>query len=239
MTSPYHPSTVAYPLLNQLLDYLMPLPVSPTSSTITLTSMPVSCDIAPTTTPLPVSSSEAATATLSTSTLLSISSLMTVAVQRSSSPIHLSSSNPPPSSSNTAALPLLPQDAIAVSSHLQQYSAVRQLTHDLQQRKPRHPNRPQLPPGEAGSPVQRIVHTAIYKQKLHKYNETLKLYEDHIDELLKQTTAELDKINNNVDSVVTNLHPPPFSKLRKYKSPEYKIPLLLFRYSHSLFSRAI
>ena len=106
--------------------------------------------------------------------------------------------NHSPSSSNTAPLPLplLPQDAVTTSPHLQQYLAVRQLTHDLQLRKSRHPKRPQLPPGEAGTPVRRIVHTAVYKQKFSQYNQTLKLYEDHIDELLKQTTAELDKIIN-------------------------------------------
>ena len=97
MTS-YPPSTVAYPLLNQLLDSFMPLPVSSTASTFTLTPLPVSsCHAATTTTSLPVLS---ATATTSTSTLLPISSLMTAAVQTSSSPIH-SSSNLPPSLSNT------------------------------------------------------------------------------------------------------------------------------------------
>ena len=90
-------------------------------------------------------------------------------------------------------LPLLPQDAVATSPHLQQYFAVRQLTHDLQLRKSRHPKRPQLLPGKAGTPVRRIVHTAVYKQKLYQYNQALKQYEDHINELLKQTTAELDK----------------------------------------------
>ena len=72
-----------------------------------------------------------------------------------------------------------------------------ELTHDLQLRKPRLPKRPQLPPGEAGTPVRRIVHTAVYKQKLFQYNETLKLYDAHIDELLQQTTTELEKIINS------------------------------------------
>ena len=134
MTSSYPPSTVANPLLNQLLDPLMTLPVSSTASTFTLTSMPVSsCDAATTTTSLPVSS---ATANTSTSTLPLISSLVTAAVQTSSSPIHSSSSNLPPSSSNTAALLLLPQDAVATSPHLQQHSAACQLTHDLQKKAP-------------------------------------------------------------------------------------------------------
>ena len=137
MTSPYPPSTVAYPLLIKLLDSLMPLTVSSTASTFTLTSMPVSsCDTATINTSLPVPS---ATTTTSTSTFPPSSSLMTAAVQTSSSPIHSSSSNPPPSSSNTAALHLLPQDSVATSPPLQQCSAVRQLTHDLQLRNPRHP----------------------------------------------------------------------------------------------------
>ena len=227
MTSSYPPSTVAYPLLNQLLDSLMPLPVPSTASTFTLTPMPVSsCDAAITTTSLPVSS---VTATTSTFTLPPISSLMSATVQTSFSPSHSSSSNLSPSSSNTAALPssntaalplpLLPQDALATSPHLQQYSAVRQLTHDLQLRKPRHPKRPQLPAGEAGTSVRRIVHTAVYKQKLFQCNQTLKLYEDRIDELLQQTTTDFDKIIN------IKLQPP-HSKLRKFQHPAYKIPQL-------------
>ena len=131
---------------------------------------------------------------------------MSTAVQTSPTPIQSSSSTLP--SSNTT-LPLLPQDAVATSSHLQQYSAVRQLTNDLQQRKPRHPKRPQLPPGEAGTPVRKIVHTTVCKQKLNQYNHTLELFEIHIDELLKQTTAELDNIITNVDSIVNKLQPTP------------------------------
>ena len=49
---------------------------------------------------------------------------------------------------------------------LQQYSAVRQLTSDSQQRKPRDSKRPQTPPYEAGSSTKRIVHTAVNEQKL-------------------------------------------------------------------------
>ena len=33
-----------------------------------------------------------------------------------------------------------------------------------------------IAPGEAGTPVRRIVHTAVYKQKLLQKNNTLKLY---------------------------------------------------------------
>ena len=74
--------------------------------------------------------------------------------------------------SSSAPLPLLPEDAAATSPHLQQISAVRQLTRDLQQRKPRHRKRPQLHPVEAGTP-DRMVHTAEYKQKLTQYNNAL------------------------------------------------------------------
>ena len=45
----------------------------------------------------------------------------------------------------TQPLTLLPQDAVATSALLQQFSAVRQLTHNLQQRKPRHPKHPHCP----------------------------------------------------------------------------------------------
>ena len=64
-------------------------------------------------------------------------------------------------SSPSAPLPLLPQDAVATSPHLQQFSADRHLTLDLQQRKPHHPKRPQLPPGETGTPTKREVHSAV------------------------------------------------------------------------------
>ena len=160
MTSSYPPSTVAYPLLTQLLGPFMPVTVSSTSSTFTLP-------------PPSVSSGDTATTTTSTSTLPSISYLMSTAVQTSPPPIQSSSSNLPSSSSSTITLPLLPPDALATSSHLQQHSAVRQLTNDLQQRKPRHPKRSQLPPGEAGIPIRRIVQTAVYKHKLNQYNITL------------------------------------------------------------------
>ena len=88
----------------------------------------------------------------------------------------------------------------------------------MQLRKPRHPKRPKLPPGEASTPVRRIFHTAVHKQKLSQYIQTLKLYEDQNDELLKQTTADFDKIINN------KLQPP--SKLRKFHHPAYKTPQL-------------
>ena len=110
-STPHPPSRLAYPHLNQMLDSLLSVPVSSTSSIFTL----------PSTSPLPP-----------------ISSLLPSAAQ----------------SSNSAHLPLLPQDAVATSTHLR-FSALRQLTCDLQQRKPRHPKRTQIPPGEAGSPTKK------------------------------------------------------------------------------------
>ena len=172
---------MASPLLNQLLDSLLPVPVSSTSSTFTLLPLPISSRDTPTTT---------------------TSYLTSTAVQTSPRPIQSSSSTLTSSSSSTTTLPLLPQDAVATSSYLQQYAAVRQLTNDLQQKKPRHPKCPQLPPGEEGTPVIRIVHTAIYKQSFNQCHNTLKPHENYIDEVLNQTTAELDKIITNVDSVV-------------------------------------
>ena len=67
-------------------------------------------------------------------------------------------------SSNCLPLPLLPQDAVATSAHLEQVSAVRQLTRDFQQLKPRHPKRPQLLPVEADSPTKRSVQTGVYNR---------------------------------------------------------------------------
>ena len=42
-------------------------------------------------------------------------------------------------SSTSSPLPLVPLDAVTTSSHLQQHSAVRQLTRELQRRKPQTP----------------------------------------------------------------------------------------------------
>ena len=75
------------------------------------------------------------------------------------------------------------------------------MTRDLQQKKPKHSRRPHLPSDIIHQPVRRLVHTVVYKQKLNQYIDALKLYEKHIDELIEQTTFELDKINNK---------PPPF-----------------------------
>ena len=79
--------------------------------------------------------------------------------------------------SSSAPLPLLQEDVVATSPKMQQISAVRHVTRDLQQRKPRHPKRPQLLPGEACTPTKRIVLTALHEQKLTQYNNVLKLYE--------------------------------------------------------------
>ena len=210
MTSHRHPpSTVAYPILTQLLDSL--------PGQCLLHRQPSPCRRRPSHLQQPLHP-------LCRPSLLSCRPLCKLLPPfRSRVPV-----------SSTTTLPLLPQDAFATSPHLQQYSAIRQLTHDLQERKPRHPKRPQLPPGEAGTPVRRIVHTAEYEKNLLQYNTTLKLCENYIDELLKQTTAELDKIITNVDSVVNKLKPPPVSKLRQFKSPVYKITPLPPTYSNSL-----
>ena len=113
-----------------------------------------------------------------------------------------------PSSSD--ALPLLPQDAVATSSHLQQSSVVRQLTRDLQKKNPK---RPQLPPEKLV--LQRTLHTAVYKQKLHHYNNSLKIYEQYLNELILQQAAELDKIIQKLNFLVNHFTPP--SKLTKLR----------------------
>ena len=50
----------------------------------------------------------------------------------------------------------------------------------------------------------RLVHTAVYKQKLNQYNEALKHHEQYIDQLLSEQAAELTKIIINVDTTVNN-----------------------------------
>ena len=57
------------------------------------------------------------------------------AAHSSSAPVQCSSSSIP-------SLPPLLQDAVATSAHLRKFSAVHQLTKDLQQREPRHPKGP-------------------------------------------------------------------------------------------------
>ena len=92
----------------------------------------------------------------------------------------------------------------------------RQLTRDLQKREPRHPKRPQLPPGEARTPTKRIVHTVVYKRKKLS---TLKLYELYLKQLLTEQAAELDKIVKVVNVLGNHFTPP--SKLTKFKSYRY------------------
>ena len=217
MTS-YPPSTFAYPLFNQLLDSSLPFPVSSTSSTFTLPT------VATTSSSFPISSSSATPTVVSviSSNVASVTSAVSLSpissfVNTTASNTSASTTSPVLSSSISSLVSsiespffLHPKDAVATSPHFQQYSAVRQLTRDLQQKKPKHPRRPPLPSDVIGKPVRRLVHTVVYKQKLNQYIDALKLYEKHIDELIEQTTFELNKINNK----------PPPSKLRKFKTPQ-------------------
>ena len=193
--SDYPPSTLAYPLPYQLLDSFLPFPVSSTSSTFTLSTMD---------TP---SSLSVASLVSSTSTVQSPPSSSLLATTTSLPLPVLSSSLQIPVVMTDPTLSIHPQDAVATSPNLQQYSAVRQLTNDLQIKKPRHLRRPQLPSDGIRPPIRRLVHTAVYKQKLAQYINALKLYETHLDELIQQTTFELDNIKNKL----------PPSKLRKFK----------------------
>ena len=118
----YPSSTTAYPTLNKLLDSLVSPPfISHTPSSMSSTF---------------------------TSTSI-VTTLKTSAMPLPPIPSLLPTS--PHSSSSFVTLPLLLQDAVATSSNLQQFSAVRQLTQDLQKIKTRHPKRPQLSPGETGT----------------------------------------------------------------------------------------
>ena len=147
-SSSYPPSTLAFSLLNQLLHSLLPVPVSSTSSTFTLSMSSIP-------------SLDTATITFTSSTLPPISYLMITANQPSAPPTQTSSSSLPSSSSSNTSLPLSPHDAVATSAYLRQYSAVRQLTNEMQQRKPCQPKHPQLPPGKADTPTRRIVHNGV------------------------------------------------------------------------------
>ena len=113
----------------------------------------------------------------------------------------------------------MPEAAVGTSSHLQQFSAVRQLTQDLQQRKPGLSKRLQPPPGDAGTPTERNIHTAVYKQKLDQYNNALKLCEQYLNQRLSEPATEINKNNNNVNAIVNNIQTP--SSLAKYKSSAY------------------
>ena len=105
----YAPSTLAYPHLNQMLDSLPSGPVSSTSSTFNL---PTSCHF--------YCVCHCHVFLFNTAAIISF---MPSATQTPSSP----------------SLALLPEDAVATTVHLQQFSAVRQQTRDLQQRETRHP----------------------------------------------------------------------------------------------------
>ena len=235
--SEYPSSSLAYPLLNQLLDSLTPFPVSSTASTFTLSTMDTSSSVVSSTnTSSSVTSSSSSSSVSSTSTLQPpLSSLVTTTTLQPplssltttpSLPLPVMSSLPQPTVLPLSTPPLHPQDAVATAPNLQQYSAVRQLTNDLQIKKPRHPKRPQLSTGNH-PPVRRLVHTVVYKQKLAQYIDALKLYEKHLDELIYQTTLQLDIINNTL----------PPSKLRKFKSPPSThrplIPLTIQILSHN------
>ena len=214
--SDYPPSSMAYPLLNQLLDSLLPLPASSTSSTFTLSTMATSlCVASSSNTSLSVASSSTTSLSVASPSSSSVSStptlpppLSSLVTTTSSLQIPVISSLPHPTFLTTSNLPLHPHDAVATSPNLQQFSAVRQLTHDLQIKKPRHPKRPQLSSHGTNPPVRRLVHSVIYKQKLSQYIDALTMYEKHFDELIYQTTLQLDIINNTL----------PPSKLRKFKS---------------------
>ena len=198
--SSYPSSTLVYPHLNQLLDSLLPIYVSSTSSTFTLSSVVDSS-------PLPATTLDSSTSSDQLPRISSTSSnqlppITTLLTTTAAIPLPVLS----PLQSSIKLTPSLtefshflhPKDAVATSPNLQQYSAVRQLTGDLQKRKPRHPRRPQPPFDGIGPPVRRLVHTAVYKQKIAQYIDALKLYEKHLDELINQTTLELDKLNNTL-----------------------------------------
>ena len=206
--SDYPSSSMAYPLLNQLLDSLLPFPVSSTSSTFTLsttdTSLSVTSSSDTSLSLVSSSSSVSSTPTLQPPHSSSVTTtplpppLSSTVTPTSSLQIPVISSLPHPTLLTTSNIPLHPHDAVATSPNLQQFSAVRQLTNDLQIKKPRHPKRPQLSSHGSGPPVRRLVHSVIYKQKLSQYIDALKMYEKHLDELIYQTTLQLDIINNTL-----------------------------------------
>ena len=206
--SSYPPSILAYPLLNQLLNSFLPFPASSTSSTFTLPSI----DASSTSSSISSQTTTVTSLVSSTSTvhLPPISPLLTTTASTTLPVISSSLQSPVEMTDLTSSLH--PKNAVTTSPNLQQYSAVRQLTTDLLRNKPRHPRRPQPPLDGIGPPVRRLVHTAVYKQKIAQYTDAIKLYETHHDELIQQTTLELDKINNTL----------PPSKLCKFKSPQSK-----------------
>ena len=205
----------AYPLLNQLLDSALPFPVSSTSSTFILPTVATTSPSSTSSTAVSVIPSVASvTSALSSSPISSSANTSCVNTTASTTsvppPIPVLSSTSSPTPSINLPFFIHPQDAVATSPHFQQHSAVRQLTRDLQQKKPKHPKRLHLPSEIIQQPVRRLVHSVVYKQKLNKYITALQVYEKHLDELIAQTTFELDKLNNT----------PPLSKLRKFKTTQ-------------------
>ena len=66
--------------------------------------------------------------------------------------------------SNSSQLPLLPQGIVATSSNRQKHSAFRQLSKNLQLRKPRHAKRPQLPPGAVYNQIELYLNQLLFEQ---------------------------------------------------------------------------
>ena len=81
-----------------------------------------------------------------------------------------------------------------------------------------------MPPGEAATPTQRIVHTVMYKQKLSQYNNAQKLHENYIDELSTKQTAELEQLIITVDAIVNKCKSKHTSKLSKFRHAAYYEP---------------
>ena len=133
--SDYPSSSLAYPLLNQLLDSLTPFPVSSTSSTFTLSTMDTSLSVASSSdTSLSVASSSSSSSVSSTPTIQPpLSSLATTTTLQpplsslattTSLQIPVISSLPHPFLLPISTIPLHPHDAVATSPNLQQFSAV-------------------------------------------------------------------------------------------------------------------
>ena len=204
--SSYPPSTLAYLLHTQLLDSFLSFSISSTSSTFTISSTDASS-------PLSVASLVSSTSTVQ---LPPISSLLTTTASTNPSDFFFSSIS---SCDDTPHSFSSPQRC---SRHFSQSSTI-----FCRRKKPRRPRRPQLPLDRIGPPVRRLVHTSVYKQKTAQYIDALKLYETHLDEIIQQTTLELDNINNTI----------PPSKLRKFEStqskPRHLSPLNIQIPSHS------
>ena len=80
---------------------------------------------------------------------------------------------------------------------------------------------PAVAPDEAGTSTERNVHTAVYEQKLTKYNDSSELYERINNQILSETVIELSNIGNNVNAIVNHLQNP--TKLIKFKSLAYNV----------------